>query len=111
MQQMRLHEEPLFGAPGVCTVRGVGLPRFGFLAHQKGEASELLPQMVCLGIGNGRFKPQLKIMLVDNGRFLATDQAVITQKKTFVSENVELEQFMMVGSRRVSAEWLGENGR
>ncbi len=89
----------------------VGFPRFGFAVGQESEASQLLPQMVGLIVGNGRLIPKLHIQLVDNGRLLAPYQPVIPQKEAFVRKNIELEQGVMAGGSGVGVKWIGQNGR
>lgn len=108
---MILQEKLLPGLP-IGSRRGlVRFPRFGFLGTQKSQAGQLLTQMIGFGGGNGRLPAQLKVTLVDNGRYLAPHQPIFAQKEAFVGENVELEQLVVAGGGAVGVEGGGQNGR
>lgn len=89
----------------------VRFPRLSLLRYQKGEASQFLPQMIGLIVGDGRLPAQLKSVLVNNGRFFTTYQAIIPQKEALVRENVELEQIVVCGGNAVGVEGLRQDGR
>ncbi len=106
-QQMALYKLLLLGTKLVGDKWQIGFPGVCFLVGQKGQTGKFMPQVIGLTIYSVCFVAKLKIVLLNNGRFLTTHQPIVPQKEALVGKNIELKQLMMAGGSRVGIKRLG----